>query len=199
MYLDWDHAGQQSEWYEVPLKGLRVIRPCRINSFLHRSPRVTFERDDTELSYFAGWGMTLMPFELRKLRNRSGNVEVDQRDIKRLPERLRVHNYNCGSGGFTCGLNEAGLNVVLGTEADQLALKSWKVTPVLLSLFDEQSNHGGNGSWAIPEGIEAFLDRYADRVQKSYLDPPSVVVISNLTDCTKFLISLLIYSWARLL
>jgi len=135
MYVDWDHVGQQVEWYEVPLEGLRVIRPCRIKSCLHKSPSVTFEGDDTEVSFFAGWGMTLLPFELRKLRNRSGNVEVDQRDIERLPERLRVHNYNCGSGGFTCGLSEAGLNVVLGTEGDQLALETWKVTPALLGFI----------------------------------------------------------------
>jgi hypothetical protein len=141
-YIDWDHIGEQSEWEEIPLAGIDFFEPCLIRSPLMENEA---EQDssqgagnaDAELSFSVEWGMTMNPFELRKLGNRSGNVEVDSRDIDRLSNPLRVHNYNCGIGGFTCGFDEAGLNVVLGTEADQDALESWKVFPILSGFVDE--------------------------------------------------------------
>jgi hypothetical protein len=96
----------------------------------------TKRRAKAEVSFSVEWGMTMNPLELRKLGNRSGNVEVDSRDISRLSNPLRVHDYNCGIGGFTCGFGEAGLNVVLGTEADQDALESWKVFPIVTGFVD---------------------------------------------------------------
>ena len=135
---DWDHAGKQMEWEELPLNELRevIIQPCRLNSPFNEGPGSSIERDNTELSFYVEWAMTHTPAAIRKLRNLSDNVEVELQDIRRLSTPLRVHNYNCGSGGFTCGLSEAGLNVVLGTEANQVALESWKVARVLFRFFD---------------------------------------------------------------
>jgi hypothetical protein len=136
---DWDHAGTQMEWEEVPLNKLPEgsIQPCRLLSPLNESPGSSIEGDNTELSFYVEWAMTATPVAIRKIRNRSGNVEVDPQDIRRLSTPLRVHNYNCGSGGFTCGLSEAGLSVVLGTEVNQLAFESWKVAHVLLRFIDK--------------------------------------------------------------
>jgi hypothetical protein len=135
---DWGQAGQQMEWKELPMNELRgmSIQPCRLLSPLNESPGSSIESDATELSFYVEWAMIRTPPAIRKIRNRSGNVEVDPQDIRRLSTPLRVHNYNCGSGGFTCGLSEAGLNVVLGTEANQLAFESWKVARVLFLFFD---------------------------------------------------------------
>jgi len=136
---DWDHAGKQMEWEEVPLNELREvsIQPCRLFSPLNESPGSSIERDNTELSFYVEWAMTRTPVAIRKLRNLSDNVEVELQDIRRLSTPLRVHNYNCGSGGITCGFGEAGLSVVLGTEVNQLALESWKVACILLPFVDK--------------------------------------------------------------
>jgi hypothetical protein len=137
---DWDHAGTQMDWEEVPLNELRdvsIVQRCRLLSPLNESPGSSIDRDDTELSFYVEWAMTATPVAIRKIRNRSGNVEVDPQDIRRLSTPLRVHNYNCGSGGFTCGLSEAGLSVVLGTEVNQLSFESWKVSRILLRFIDK--------------------------------------------------------------
>jgi len=136
---DLDHAGKEGEWEELRLNELRgtIIQPCRLHSPLNESPGSSIERDNTELSFYVEWAMTRTPVAIRKLRNLSDNVEVELQDIRRLSTPLRVHNYNCGSGGITCGFGEAGLSVVLGTEVNQLALESWKVACILLPFVDK--------------------------------------------------------------
>lgn len=140
---DLDHAGKQMDWEELPLNKLSGarIQPCRLLSPLNESPGSSIERDNTELSFYVEWAVTSTDagtlLAIRKIRNRSGNVEVDPQDIRRLSTPLRVHIYNCGNGGFTCGLSEAGLSVVLGTEVNQLAFESWKVARILLRFIDK--------------------------------------------------------------
>lgn len=127
-YKNWENIGTTAEWEEVPLEGLRIIRACRIHSSLLEGEGVQtspVDVDESEQSYSVQWGISRC--ELRKLRNQGDNVEVDSRDLSRVSSPLRVHNYNCGIGGFTTAFGEAGLNVVVGTEADQLAFESWKV------------------------------------------------------------------------
>jgi hypothetical protein len=133
-YDDWETVGQEVEYLITPLSDIQRyqrFQRCHINSPIDNSNPV-IERNNSEPSFTVNWGLRCGDFfELRKLRNRCGNVEVDSGDLDRLTTPLRVHNYNCGIGGFTCGFNDAGFNVVLGTETDQPAFESWKVTLLL--------------------------------------------------------------------
>jgi len=106
---------------------LRITQRCTIDVVLSGNSTPPVGRDGSERSFVAEWGLGYEPWEVRKLRNRDGNVEVDWGDLNRLTTPLRVHNYNCGIGGFTSGFNEAGLNVVLGTGTNPLAFETWKV------------------------------------------------------------------------
>jgi hypothetical protein len=109
----------------------RIIRPCRIQLSTTNEPQsVDFSGptyDSTELVFLVEWGISTT--EIRKLSNRSGNIEIDSMYLHMdlLSSPLVVHDYKCGIGGSTTGFRGAKFNVAIGVEADDSAAESWKV------------------------------------------------------------------------
>lgn len=192
LYTDWEHCGEEQDAVELPLSQVRdVVRTCQIEfpqdgpeGLCSQDAQATSTNSQAILTFLVEWGISRSiipslfqsPIEVRNMRHRGDQLELNSQDIEILKTSFTVHDHNCGMGGSTVGFTEAGFNVTIGTELNAFAASLWKVLFQNFLTNYEQKNHN---STIYHEDTDEFLDKFLDRTANEDVTVPAVLLMSS--------------------